>query len=40
MLSYATGEAGCIDLDNGNEIDKTEEGVLKYLEKRGLKVNL
>lgn len=38
MLSYATGGAGCVDLDNGNEIDETEEDVLKYLEKREIDV--
>lgn len=38
LLSYATGGAGCVDLDNGNEIEETEEEVLKYLEQRGVDV--
>lgn len=38
LLSYATGGAGCIDLDNGNKIDETDEGILKYVEQRGIDV--
>lgn len=33
MLSYFSGGAGCRDLDNGNDIDESNEGTRLYLEK-------
>ncbi|WP_196888421.1 hypothetical protein [Aureivirga sp. CE67] len=33
LISYATGGAGCMDLDNGNEIEETDEAISLYLKK-------
>lgn len=36
ILSYSSGGAGCTDLDNGNDIDESDEGTRLYLEKKGI----